>query len=187
MKYTVYIATSADGYIATPSGEITWLETAGDPSVDMGEDADMGFSEYISSVDCMVMGRNTMEKISSFNLSDDLWPYGDIPVYVLSSTLKDVPANLKGKMQIFNGSLTELNTMLESGGYKSCYVDGGSVITSFINQGFINSMTITRAPTLLGEGIPLFGKIERSVKLENSKAEAFSNGFIQVKYTLNYN
>ena len=47
-------------------------------------------------------------------------------------------------------------------------------------------MIITKAPVLLGEGIPLFGKINKSVKLENAKASAFPNDFIQVKYSVNY-
>jgi dihydrofolate reductase len=47
-------------------------------------------------------------------------------------------------------------------------------------------MTITKAPVLLGEGIPLFGKIEQAVKLTNSKAEAYINDFVQVKYNVSY-
>jgi len=65
--------------------------------------------------------------------------------------------------------------------------DGNEImITSFINLELINEMTITKVPVLLGEGIPLFGKINKKVKLENTKASAFPNDFIQVKYSVNY-
>jgi hypothetical protein len=47
-------------------------------------------------------------------------------------------------------------------------------------------MTITKAPILIGEGIPLFGKLNESIKLEKSESIAFLNDFIQVKYRVNY-
>ena len=65
------------------------------------------------------------------------------------------------------------------------YLDGGSTITSFINLKIINEMSITKVPVLLGEEIPLFSKINKTVTLENAKASAFPNGFIQVKYSVN--
>ena len=74
MKCSVFITTSADGYIATEDGGVEWLETAGNANAEMGENADMGFNRYIASVDCMIMGRKCMEKISSFNLTPEQWP-----------------------------------------------------------------------------------------------------------------
>ena len=62
MKCSVFIATSADGYIASESGSVDWLDNAGKRDVDMGAQADMGFSDFLASVDCMVMGRKCMEK-----------------------------------------------------------------------------------------------------------------------------
>ncbi len=185
MKCSVYIATSADGYIATPEGGVNWLHTAGNLEADMGSE-DMGFQSYMDSIDCMIMGRNCMEMISSMNLTHEQWPYGDMRIVVLSHTVKEPPENLHGKVQMYSGDIQELILKLESSGLKHAYIDGGSVITSFINLKLINEMTITKVPVLLGEGIPLFGKINKSIKLENAKASAFPNDFIQVKYSVNY-
>ena len=41
-------------------------------------------------------------------------------------------------------------------------------------------------PVLLGEDIPLFGKINQRAKLNNAKASAFQNEFIQIKYSVSY-
>ena len=184
MKCSVYIATSADGYIATPDGSVDWLHTAGNLEADMSSE-DMGFQSFMDSVDCMIMGRKCMEVISSMDLASDQWPYGDVRIVVLSNTVKEPPENLRGKIEMYSGDIQELITKLESSGFKHAYIDGGSTITSFINLKLINEMTITKAPNLLGEGIPLFGKINKSVKLENAKSSVFPNDCIQVKYSVN--
>ena len=51
MKCSVYIATSADGYIASRDGGVDWLHTAGNPEADMSNNPDMGFNEFIASID----------------------------------------------------------------------------------------------------------------------------------------
>ncbi|XP_020908225.1 uncharacterized protein LOC110246249 [Exaiptasia diaphana] len=186
MKCSVFIATSSDGYIATHDGDVGWLDIAGKKGVDMGEHADMGFFSYMASVDCLIMGRKCMEKLSSFNLTPEQWPYGDTPIFVLSRTLKDAPGNLKDKVEMCSESIPDLISRLESQGFQHAYVDGGMIITSFLNLGLIEEMIITRAPILLGDGIPLFGKTEKHIQLENARAVAFPNDFVQLKYTVSY-
>ena len=185
MKCSVYIATSTDGYIATPDGGVDWLHTAGNSEADMGSE-DMGFRAFMDSVDCMIMGRKCMETISSMNLTPEQWPYGDVHIVVLSNTVAEPPQNLRGKVEMYSGDIQNLILQLESSGFKHAYIDGGSTITSFINLKLIDEMIITKVPILLGEGIPLFGKINQSIKLENAKAVVFPNDFIQVKYNVNY-
>lgn len=185
MICSVYIATSADGYIATTDGGVDWLYTAGNLEADMGSE-DMGFQSYMDSVDCMIMGRKCMEMIASMNLTPEQWPYGEVPIVVLSHTVKEPPENLTGKIELYSGDIQDLILRLDKSGFKHAYIDGGSTITSFINLELINEMTITKAPVLLGAGIPLFGKINNSVKLENAQALTFPNDFVQVKYSVNY-
>ena len=152
----------------------------------MGDHADMGFADFMASVDCMVMGRKCMEMISSMNLTPEQWPYGDTRIIVLSNTLKEAPANMKGKVEMYSGDLNELVAKLEREGFKHGYIDGGTTIQAFINLGLIDEMTITRAPILLGEGLPLFGKTAQDIKLEQTQATAFPNDFIQEKFVVNY-
>jgi dihydrofolate reductase len=185
MKCSVYIATSADGYIATTDGGVDWLHEAGNLEVDMGAE-DMGFQSFMDSVDCMIMGRKCMEVIASMNLTPEQWPYGDMPIVVLTKTVKEPPENLTGKIELYSGDIQGLILRLQKSGFKHAYIDGGSTITSFINLGLINEMIITKAPVLLGAGIPLFGNINNSIKLENAKSLTFPNDFVQVKYSVNY-
>jgi dihydrofolate reductase len=186
MKCSVFIATSVDGYIATVDNDVEWLQSAGDSNADMGKLADMGMADYMSSVDCMIMGRKCMEKISSFNLSTEDWPYGDTRIIALSNTIKTPPNNLKGKVEMYSGEVSDLIDELKKDGYKHAYIDGGATITSFLNLELINEITITQAPVLLGDGIRLFGHLSNRIKLEKSDAKAYPNEFVQVRYQVSY-
>lgn len=186
MKCSVFIATSADGYIATQDGGVEWLDTSGKTDVDLAEQSDMGFNRFISEVDCLVMGRGCMEKLASFNLTSDQWPYGDIRVVAVSNSLKVVPENLKSRVELFSGDISSLLTKLESAGLKHAYVDGGAIITSFLNERLIDEITITQAPVILGSGIPLYGKLNQRINLENVQVTSFENDFIQIRYQVKY-
>ncbi|TKF21792.1 dihydrofolate reductase [Vibrio genomosp. F6] len=186
MKCSVYIATSLDGFIAKNDGSVDWLHTAGNPNADMGDQADMGFAKFMASVDCLIMGRKCMEMISSMDLTPEQWPYGDTRIIVLSNTIKQAPDNMKQYVEMYSGDLNALISKLESEGHHHAYVDGGNTIQAFLNKQLINEITITRAPLLLGEGIPLFGETANVIKLEQAQATAFANDFIQVKYSVNY-
>ncbi len=186
MKCSVFTATSVDGYIATKDGGVEWLNTAGNKDADMLEHGDMGIKEYISSVDCMIMGRKCMDTLSSMNLTPEQWFYGNLKMIVLSNTIKEAPENMKDKVEMYSGDLLTLISNLENEGHKHAYIDGGTTIQEFINLKLINEITITKAPILLGEGISLFGKTFKDIKLEKAEAIAFPNDFIQLKYKVNY-
>ncbi len=192
MKCSIFIAPSADGYIATEDHGVHWLETVGKPlseeeaSSDLMKHFNMSMQNYMQTVDCMIIGRKLMEVLSSFNLTPEQWPYGDTKIIALSNTIKEPPANLKNRVQMYSGSIPELISKLEQEGYKHAYVDGGTTITAFLNLQLINEMTLTQAPVLLGSGIPLFGKLFKQIKLEDAQATAFPNNFIELKYSVKY-
>jgi len=186
MKCSVFIATSVDGFIAKEDGSVDWLHTAGNAEIDMGDRADMGMNDYMSTVDCIIMGRKCMDMISSMNLTPEQWPYGDIKIIALSNTIKEAPINMKEKVEMYSGDILTLVSNLENEGFKHAYIDGGTTIQAFINLKLINELTITKAPVLLGEGKPLFGKTHNDINLEEGKTIAFPNGFIQIKYKVNY-
>ncbi len=62
-KCSVFIATSLDGYISRDDGSIDWLMKANNLAP-TGEDG--GYKSFISTVDMLVMGRNSYEKVLSF-------------------------------------------------------------------------------------------------------------------------
>jgi dihydrofolate reductase len=171
-KCSVYIATSLDGFIARPNGGIDWLDSPGDPA---GED--YGYKEFFSSIDALVMGRNTYELVLTFGE----WPY-EKKVIVLSSGMPTIPEKLTGKVEIMAGTPQEIVARLAEQGANHLYIDGGKTIQGFLQAGLIDEMIITRIPVLIGEGIPLFGKLEQDVRWQHIETKAYSNGLVMSKY-----
>ena len=73
---------------------------------------------------------------------------------------------------------------MERRGAKAIYLDGGKTIQRFLRECLVDEMTITTIPILLGEGLPLFGKLGSDIKLELVKSKSFKNGFVQSKYKI---
>ncbi|WP_432487757.1 dihydrofolate reductase family protein [Kineococcus sp. SYSU DK018] len=166
----VFIATSLDGFIARPDGDLRWLTERGE---DIGE---TGYDEFIAGVDHLVVGRGTYEKTLSF----DEWPYGGRQVLVLSSRLE---AEADPRVQVVP-DLDALVAALTDSGARRVYVDGGRTVTSMLAAGLVHELTITTAPVLLGEGLPLFGHLPRDVALEHRTTTVLGAGFVQSTYAV---
>ena len=124
MTNYVYIATSLDGFIAALDGGLDWLEEIPHP-----EKSDYGFVEFMHSVDALIMGRKTFEKVLTFGK----WPY-DKPVYVLSKRGIIIPNDLVGKAEVVNGTPEEVVRQLNELGHQNLYIDGGITIQNFLRS-----------------------------------------------------
>ncbi len=171
----VFIATSLDGFVAREDRSLDWLmkQNTGDE--------DQGYSDFIASVDGLVMGRGSYQTVLTF----DKWPY-EIPVVVMSSTLtqKDIPNDLTDKVRITALEPRELMKSLKSEGWKHAYVDGGKVVRSFIKAGLIEDIIITTIPILIGDGIRLFGELDSDIDLTLLESRSFQSGLVQNHYRL---
>lgn len=174
-KCSAYIATSLDGFISRSDGSIDWLNDF-NTLVPVGED--LGYAQFMSSVDALVMGRNTFEQVLKF----DAWPYGAKPVVVISRQMKTLPGDLPDTVSMSNEKPEELFKRLAAKGLDHLYIDGGLTIQSFLRVGLIDEITITTLPVLLGKGKPLFGPLPEDVRLELLVSKAFEFGFVQNKY-----
>ncbi len=172
---SVYIATSLDGFIARENGTIDWLLDA-NASVSPGEDC--GYAEFMSTIDVLVMGRNTYEQVVQF----EPWPYEGKRVVVLSSKVLDFRTGPGIQLEASSEPPRHLLKRLDEQGYKRAYIDGGKVIQSFLRDGLIDDMTITTIPILLGSGRRLFGTLPGDMKLHLTSSKAFEFGFMQSTY-----
>ena len=161
---TVYIATSLDGYIADRDGGLDWLTSVSDP-----EGGGFGFAEFLGRIDAIVMGRATFETVLGF----EVWPY-DKPVFVLSATLDEVPVVLSGRAELVRGDPRSIVAALRERGFENLYVDGGRTIQRFLEEDLIDELIIATVPILLGDGVPLFGTIARSLAFKRVSTETLT-------------
>jgi len=175
MKGSVYIATTLDGKIADPTGDVGFL---GD--YQSSADGDMGFGDFLASVDVIIMGRKSFEKVLDFG--EEAWPYGSTEVVVWSRQgVHSIPAKLKKTVSWSNLSPRELFQELEDKGRKHAYIDGGYTVQSFLKAHLVHNIILTQVPMILGPGISLFSD-ENRCKLDLVKSEAYSNGLVQSTY-----
>jgi len=161
MANYVYIAMSLDGFIATSDGGLDWLDEIPNP-----EESDFGYADFMNGMDAIVMGRKTFEKVLTF----DSWPY-DRPVYVLSRSKVKVPKELEDNAKTITGNPRELVNQLKGLGHQNLYIDGGITIQGFLEEDLIDEMIVTRVPVLLGNGIPLFGRLSKRLYFSHERTE----------------
>jgi dihydrofolate reductase len=170
MTVSVFIGTSVDGFIARPNGALDFLpEGGGEPH---------GYTEFIASVDAIVIGRNTFETVLAF----PSWPYGKKRVVVLSGRPVDLSAVRDGVVEQMGGEPAEIVAKLAATGAAHLYVDGGITVQRFLRAGLVHRLIITRVPVLIGEGIPLFGKLDRDLRLRHIATRHYPSGLVQTEY-----
>src|SRR5437667_10537819 len=140
MTVSVFIGTSVDGFIARPNDDLDFLPPGG------GEPH--GYNEFIASIDAIVIGRKTFEKV----LTMGPWAYGSKRVVVLSSRSLDLSAAVGGVVEQMAGSPAEIVSRLAASGAHHLYIDGGVTIQRFLRAGLIERIIIDRVRVLLRRG-----------------------------------
>ena len=170
MIVSVFIGTSVDGFIARRNGSYDFLPDGG------GEPH--GYSEFMASVDTLVIGRKTFEAVLAF----PAWPYGGKNVVVLSSKPVDFSGVRGNTIQLMAGSPAAIVATLAAKGAQHVYVDGGITIQRFLRDGLVQRLIITRVPVLIGGGIPLFGSLPQDVQLRHVATQQYKSGLVKSEY-----
>jgi dihydrofolate reductase len=165
----VFIASSLDGYIATASGSLDWLEAAARP------EEDYGYEAFMATVDAVAMGRGTYDHIAHL----DPLPFGDRPVFVFTHRPAPARDGVVFCVDLPRPALARWEAM----GLHRVYVDGGQVISAFLAEGLIDDLVLTKVPLLLGSGRPLFHAIERSTALRLDGVTTFPSGIVNLAYS----
>lgn len=161
---------SLDGYIATKDNSLQFL------SLVEKEGEDYGYNEFVKSVDTIIIGRKTYEKVIEMGFE---YPHTDKDLYIMSRTSK--PSF--GKFIYYTGNLSTLVHQLKKKTSKNIYCDGGAEIANeLMKNNLIDEYIISVIPILLGEGIKLFNDGRMEQKLELISTKQFEKGLVQLHY-----
>ena len=175
MSNIVYIATSLDGYIAGPEGNLDWLNY-----VPVPQGNDLGFANFIAGIDAIIMGRKTFETVVGFGMG---WTY-PVPGLILSSTENTAPEGFKEHVTFAKGTPDKIINLAKAKGYSNLYIDGGKTIQSFLQAGLIDELIVSEIPVLLGGGEQLFGELNKQLNFELVGSEVLLHQIIKKHYRI---
>lgn len=162
----LFIATSLDGYIATPDGGIDWLFT----------DQDYGYAKFYAGVDVVLMGRKTYDQALTFAE----YPYENKDSYVFTRTLR---GKKDSRVSFVSEDVKKFIARLRSKPGKAIWLVGGAeLVHAFMRHGLIDRYVISIHPVVLGNGIPLFKPPVSATKLDFVKCRTFDTGLVQLTY-----
>lgn len=170
-KIIVYIATSADGYIARLDGSVDWLDRP--DAVD-----DHGMAGFYKTIDTILWGRKT------YDIAVRGGPGFDTKVknYVFSSGR---PASPDPRVEFVNEPIGEFAERIRATAGKNIWMMGGAgIIASFLDQGQIDEFIIHVIPIFIGEGIPLIAPAHRSVPLALRSSRHYRDGVVRLHYAV---
>jgi dihydrofolate reductase len=170
-KVVVHIATSADGYIARPDGDLEWLTSRPAPA------GFYGMNAFMKSIDTKVLGRKTYD--ASLRMGAKFDSKGRYIVFSRHAPPADAPSG----MEFVNGAIGPfLSRLREHPGKDIWLMGGGELIASFLDEQAIDEFVVSVAPVFIGDGIPLMARRHRHVPLELQTTERFEDGLVQLHY-----
>lgn len=170
-KIIVNLATSADGYVARPDGDLDWLTDRPAPK------GFYGLPEFERSIDAKIVGRKTFDRSLELGAR-----FGRGPVHYVFSR-RPPPASVPAGVEFVAESIRAFAERLQAQPGKNVWMmGGGDIIASFLDEGAIDEFIITVVPTFIGEGIPLLAPRHREVALGLLGVQQFPDGVVQLHY-----
>ncbi|MGB7586132.1 MAG: dihydrofolate reductase family protein [Terriglobales bacterium] len=171
-RIIVYVATSADGFIARADGSVDWLERP-------RPKGNYGGAAFFRSIDTCILGRKTYD-FSVSHGEPDFYP--GKKNYVFSRTLKQAASP---KVTLINEDVVAFAKRLRAGKGNDIWLVGGAeLIAAFLDAGHVDEFIIHVIPVMIGEGIPLAAPRHRHLPLKLLANKKFPDGVVQLRYAV---
>jgi dihydrofolate reductase len=166
-KVVLYVASSLDGYIARPDGDVSWL--------DAGQD--YGYQAFYDTVDAVLMGRKTYEQVLSFG---EPFPYRGKRCWVVTSKR----SGRAGDVEFIGAEAIRplIEGLKREEGRNIWLVGGAELICACYEADLIDEYILFTQPILLGDGIPLFLRSGREQALELAEVKRHPSGMLEARY-----
>lgn len=163
------LAASLDGYIASASGDMGWLNDS------MRRDEDYGLSETMTRAGAFVVGAKTFRESAGM-----LGGGKSVPTYVVTHA---PPREAPPGVTFYSGDLRQLVERAKAETDKDVYVfGGGDIVTQLIAVDALDELTLALVPVLLGAGVRLFGSLGGWTRLRLSDCRSYDSGIVLLTY-----
>jgi dihydrofolate reductase len=173
------MAASLDGFIARKDGSVDWLETS--DNFEAGEAlTPESIAEFLSTIDCYVMGSRTYETALDFEGKGLGWSYGDKPTVVLTRrTLRKT----RSTVEFYAGDLGRLvGERLKPKFRNIWFVGGGEVSAECLRLRLADEVRYSIVPVVIGDGISFFQGLDQDVPLHLLETTAYKSGIVALRY-----
>jgi dihydrofolate reductase len=175
-KIIVSVATSADGYIARPDGDVEWLNRR-------PHTVDYGMAKFYKTIDTILYGRKTYDWALDYQKKKGLKRSvfdTQVANYVFS---RKPPRRAALGVEFVSEPVKTFAQRLRRTPGKNIWMMGGGVlIASFLDGGEIDEFDIHVIPVFIGEGIPLVAPRHRDVTLRLLGSRKYPDGGVRLHY-----
>lgn len=175
-KIVLDLATTLDGFIEGPDGEVDWCIM----------DDDMGFDSFLDSIDTVFYGRTSYDAWGNYqpppgagDAEQQLWRNVHAKEKIVFSSR---PLNDADTRRISTNFEAQVRSIKQQPGKDIWLYGGARLVSSFIKAGLIDVYRISVHPVVLGEGKPLFQNLESRLNLQLVQSKAFRSGVVQLVY-----
>lgn len=176
-KIIVYIATSADGYIARPDGNVEWLNRRAR--------LDYGMKAFYRTIDTILWGRKTYDWVLAYwkkaGKKEGMFDT-KVANYVFSKkrTRRAAPG-----VEFVSEPVKRFAKRLRATPGKNIWMmGGGELIASFLDAKEIDEFDIHVIPVFIGKGIPLVAPRHRDIDLRLRSVKKYPDGSVRLRYEI---
>ncbi|MFO0983032.1 MAG: dihydrofolate reductase family protein [Planctomycetota bacterium] len=175
-RIIVYIATSADGYIARPDGDVEWLNRRPDT-------VDYGMGKFYPRIDTILWGRKTydwlLDYVKKSGKKESMFDTA-VANYVFSRKRR---RRAPPGVEFVSEPVKKFAQRLRAAPGKHIWMmGGGELIASFLDAGEIDEFDIHVIPVFIGKGIPLVAPRHRDVPLRLRSSRKYPDGVVRLRY-----
>lgn len=167
---TLYVALSIDGYLAGTNDEPDWLPVP-------NPDNDFGYAELLRTIDTCLMGRRTFDVVVAMN--EPVLNSGTTN-YVFTAR---PGASRYDNVQFVADDLVQVVKNLKQRDGKGIWLEGGGALARPLPEaGLVDELRLFFIPVLLGDGIPLFQKMDGPLAWMLRETKVHPGGVVEVRY-----
>lgn len=181
-KIQYYVASTLDGFIATPDDSLDWLFSLG--SVEQSS-----YPEFIADVGALAMGAATYRWLirnadAVMAEVGNAWPYTQ-PTWVFSHQNLPPPPSW-ADVRIVRGKVADLvGEILAAAGSKNLWVvGGGDLAGQFLDAGYLDELIVQIGSATLGSGKPLLPRRVLSPVLRLTSVRQMGEALVELRYAV---